>query len=200
MTQFDRFAPEFILLVTAGLVLLDDLFIREKRHLPWLALLGLVVSVAWTGSLAIRGMQGSAFHDVLRLDNYAIFFLFLFAAVAGTVILASIDFVKQMQDRAGEFYALILVVAVGAMLLAGGNDLIMIFIALETTSITQYALAGFLRDTRSSEAGIKYLLLGAISTATLLYGMALLFGLTGTTSLPGIADALTKAGDNLNAA
>jgi NADH-quinone oxidoreductase subunit N len=200
MTQFDRFAPEFILLVTAGLVLLDDLFIREKRHLPWLALLGLVVSVAWTGSLAIRGMQGSAFHDVLRLDNYAIFFLFLFAAVAGTVILASIDFVKQMQDRAGEFYALILVVAVGAMLLAGGNDLIMIFIALETTSITQYALAGFLRDTRSSEAGIKYLLLGAISTATLLYGMALLFGLTGTTSLPGIADALTKAGDNLKAA
>lgn len=200
MTEFDRFAPELILLITAGLVLLDDLFIRDKRHLPWLALLGLIVSVAWTGSLVARGGQGSAFHDALLLDNYAIFFLFLFPAVAGTVILSSIEFVGRMEDRAGEFYALILVVAVGAMLLAGANDLIMIFIALETTSISQYALAGFLRDTRSSEAGVKYLLLGAISTATLLYGMALLFGLAGTTSLPGIATALTKANDNLRAA
>jgi len=200
MTEIDRFAPVLILLITAGLLLLDDMFLPEKRHLPWLTLLGLLVSAAWTGSLVARDSRGSIYHDMLLLDNYAIFFYFLFPAVAGAVILGAIEFARRMDDRVGEFYALILVVAAGAMMLASANDLIMIFIALETTSISQYALAGFLRDNRSSEAGVKYLLLGAVSTATLLYGMALLFGLTGTTGLPGIAEALTRADSGLRPA
>lgn len=200
MTDFQRFLPELILLVTAGLVLLADLFINDKRALPWMSLLGLAVSVAWTGSLVARGEQGPVYGGSLLFDNYAVFFLFLLPAVAGTVILASIEYCKQMRDRQGEFYALVLVIATGAMLLAGADDLITIFISLELTSISQYILAGFMRDSRSSEAGMKYLLLGALSTAMLLYGMALLFGLSGTTQLPGIATALTKAGDNLRAA
>jgi NADH-quinone oxidoreductase subunit N len=195
--NIDRFLPELIVLGFAALILVVDLFVRDKRALPWMGLLGLALSAGYTATLVVRGRQGSAFGDSLRVDNYSFFFLFLFAAVAATVIIASIDFARQMRDRQGEFYALILVIAVGAMLLAQANDLITIFIALELTSISQYALAGFMRDTRSSEAGLKYLLLGAISTATLLYGMALLFGLTGSTSLPAIGNALLQASDNL---
>lgn len=197
MDNIDRFLPELILLGFAGLILVVDLFLSDKRPLPWIGLLGLAASAAYTASLIIRGRQGSAFSDTLRVDNYAIFFLFLFAAVAAMIIIGSIDFARQLRDRQGEFYALILVIAVGAMLLSEANDLITIFVSLELTSISQYILAGFMRDTRSSEAGLKYLLLGAISTAMLLYGMALLFGLTGTTGLPGITDALLKASDNL---
>jgi len=195
-----RFLPELIVLVTAGLVVLVDLFVPDKRVLPWLTLLGLAVSAGWTVGLIVAGGQGRAFGDMLRVDAFSLFFLFLFQAVAAVVVLSAIDFVGQMPDRQGEFYALVLTVATGAMLLSGANDLIMIFISLELTSISQYALAGFMRDSRSSEAGLKYLLLGAVSTATLLYGMALLFGLTGTTALPGIATALHSASDNLRPA
>jgi len=200
LDNLDRFMPELILLVFAGLILVADLFVRSKRQLPWLGLLGLLVSVLWTASLVVRSRQGGAFSDTLLVDSFSLFFLFLFPAVAGTIILASIEFGQQMRDRQGEFYALILVVAVGAMLLAGANDLITIFVSLELTSVSQYILAGFMRDSRSSEAGLKYLLLGAVSTAILLYGMALLFGLTGTTALPGIADSLAKASDNFRPA
>jgi NADH-quinone oxidoreductase subunit N len=196
LDNIDRFMPELLLLAFAGLVLVVDLLPINKRVLPWLTLLGLALSVGYTVSLVARGRQGGAFSDTLLVDNYAIFFLFLFPAVAATIVLASMDHVRQMPDRQGEFYALVLVIAVGAMLLGQANDLITIFIAFELTSIPQYILAGFMRDSRSSEAGLKYLLLGGISTATLLYGMALLFGLTGTTALPGIADALTHAPDS----
>ncbi len=200
MDDITRFLPELIVLVTAGLVVLVDLFVPDKRVLPWLTLLGLAVSAGWTVGLIVAGGQGRAFGDMLRVDAFSLFFLFLFQAVAAVVVLSAIDFVGQMPDRQGEFYALVLTVATGAMLLSGANDLIMIFISLELTSISQYALAGFMRDSRSSEAGLKYLLLGAVSTATLLYGMALLFGLTGTTALPGIATALHSASDNLRPA
>ncbi|MHB8577215.1 MAG: NADH-quinone oxidoreductase subunit N [Dehalococcoidia bacterium] len=200
MDNIDRFLPELIVLIFAGLVLVVDLLLDDKRVLPWMSLAGLAASVAWTVFIITRNEQGSAFGDALRVDAFSLFFLFLFPAVAGTIILASVDHVRLMRDRQGEFYALVLVVATGAMLLAGANELITIFVALEMTSISQYILAGFMRDTRSSEAGLKYLLLGAISTATLLYGMAILFGVTGTTYLPGIATALTHAGNNLRPA
>ena len=197
MDNIDRFLPELILLVFAGLILLTDMFLQDRRALPWIGLFGLALSAAWTAWLIVRGRQGSAFADTLRLDNYTFFFLFLFQAVAATIIVASIEFMQKMRDRQGEFYALVLVIATGAMLMAGANDLITIYVSLELTSISQYALAGFMRDSRSSESGLKYLLLGAVSSAMLLYGMALLFGLTGSTALPDIAAALRSAGDNL---
>src|SRR5579883_641033 len=189
--------PELILLAFAGIVLLADFVVVDKRALAWLSILGLIASAGWTGWLVGGGRQGTAFSGTLVVDNFSLFFLFLFPAVAAMVVLSSIDFLRVMADREGEFYALVLVIAVGAMLLASANDLITIFVSLELTSISQYILAGFMRDTRSSEAGLKYLLLGAVSTAMLLYGMALLFGLTGTTSLPGIATGLQTASDNL---
>jgi NADH-quinone oxidoreductase subunit N len=198
--NIDRFLPELILLAFAGIIVLFDLVFEAKRPLPWIALLGLAASAGWTGLLVARGQQGSAFSGTLLVDSFSLFFLFLFPGVAAVVVLGSIDFVQQMRDRQGEFYALVLTIATGAMLLAGANDLITIFVALELTSISQYILAGFMRDARSSEAGLKYLLLGAVSTAMLLYGMALLFGLSGSTALPDIGASLAGASDNLRPA
>jgi NADH-quinone oxidoreductase subunit N len=119
----------------------------------------------------------------MALDNFSIFFAFLFIGVAGSVIIASLDYSDRFGDRQGEFFALTLIATSGMMLLAGSRDLIAIFVALELTSITQFVLAGLLRDDKGSEAALKYLLLGAVSSAVVLYGMAFLFGISGTTRL-----------------
>jgi NADH-quinone oxidoreductase subunit N len=105
-----------------------------------------------------------------------------------------VDYLRGNRHQT-EYYALVLASAAGLMFLAGARDLIAIFVALELTSICQFILAGFLKDDRSSEAGIKYLLLGAVAAALTLYGMALLFGLSGSTSLEGIARAAAEGED-----
>jgi len=105
------------------------------------------------------------------------------------VILASVDYVPKFA-RKGEFYALVLLSALGMMLMAATNELISIYVAVELTSISLYVLVGFLKDQKSSEASLKYLLLGAVASAVLLYGMSLIFGLTGKTQLGEIAQAI----------
>ena len=200
MENVDRLGPEIVLLVAAAAVLLLDLVLREKRWLPWLALLGIAGSALWTGTFVIRDTQGTAFDGSLAVDDFSIFFGFLFAGVAALVILSSMDYAERFVGRYGEFFALILASTAGLMLLAGSRDLIAIFIALELTSISQYVLAGFLKDGRSTEAALKYILLGAISTAVLLYGMAFLFGLSGSTKLDGIAAFVAEADPGTRAA
>jgi NADH-quinone oxidoreductase subunit N len=184
LQDVDRLGPELILMVAAGCVLLADLALRERDRgwLPAGALAGLGASVIWAVVLILRDREATAFSGTYSLDTFSIFFKFLFIGVAGLVILASADYVRRLRNQ-GEFWALLLLATSGMMLLAGARDLILIFIALELTSISQYALAGFLRDDRSSEAGLKYILLGAITSAVILYGMAFLFGLSGTTKL-----------------
>jgi NADH-quinone oxidoreductase subunit N len=189
-----RFGPELIVLLFAGIVVLWDLLLpAEQRPLPWISLIALGCSALWTTALVLGGHVGPAFSGALIVDPFALFFAFLIPAVATVVVLDSIRYAERLRGRVAEYYALVLVIAAGAMLMASSNDLIAIFVALELTSIPQYILSAFLRDVRSGEAGLKYLLLGAISSATLLYGMAILFGLTGTTALPGIAAALRSA-------
>ena len=194
MDNFNRFGPEFVLLIFAALIILWNLVRpRSTRLLPWLALTGLAASLVWTAILVAGNYFGSAFSGTLVVDHFSIFFAFLIPLVAAVVVLDSVRYVRRMPDRQAEYFALVVVIAAGAILMASSDDLIAIFIALELTSISQYILAGFMRDTRSGEAGLKYLLLGAVSSATLLYGMALLYGLTGATSLPSIAAALGSA-------
>ncbi len=194
MENVIRFGPELILLIFAGLVILWDLLAPDlQTPLPWISLLGLLCSVIWSVALIAGNHLGGAFSDTLAVDPFSLFFAFLIPAVAAVVVLESIRYAQRLRDRLAEYYALVLTIAAGAILLASSNDLIAIFIALELTSISQYILAAFLRDPRSGEAGLKYLLLGAISSATLLYGMAILYGLSGTTALPGIAVALRSA-------
>lgn len=181
----DRLGPELILMVAAGFILLADLVLREqdRRWLPYGALAGVVASVLWAVVLILRGREAVAFDNSFVLDNFSIFFKFLFLGVAGLVIVASMDYVERMGRHQAEFWGLLLLATAGMMFLAATRDLIAIFIALELASISQYILVAFLKDDRSSEAGLKYLLLGAVASAVILYGMAFLFGLSGTTKL-----------------
>ncbi|MCK4862904.1 MAG: NADH-quinone oxidoreductase subunit N, partial [Dehalococcoidales bacterium] len=130
------------------------------------------------------------FNNMLAVDNFAIFFKMLFAGIAFLVILASSDYIEKFSRFQGEYYALILLSTLGMMLMAATADLISLYIALELTSISLYVLVGFLKDRKSTEASLKYLLLGAIASAILLYGMALVFGFTGQTQLGAIAQSI----------
>lgn len=202
MDNLDRLGPVLILLVAAGVIVVIDLVDRRERTgmLIGVALTGLALAALDTAWLIAREMEGVAFQDTLVLDRFTLFFYFFFAGVAAYTIVASGDYTaRRLRGRAGEFIALTLAIAAGAMLMAGANDLITLYVAIELTSISQYALAGFARDQRSSEAGLKYLLLGATSSAVLLYGFALLFGLTGTTAIPdiGIAAALATGDERI---
>jgi NADH-quinone oxidoreductase subunit N len=196
MNGLDVLGPHITVLIAAGVVLLADaLFPGQRRILPYLALAGLLVAALWTASWVARGDYQTVFGGTIALDSFSLFFQYVFIGVTAVVVLASIDWVNREGRRQGEYYALVLTVCAGLMLLGGARDLITIFIALELASIPQYILAGWGKDRKSSEAGLKYLLLGAIASSLLLYGMALLYGATGTTILPEIAAAIEADGE-----
>ena len=201
MDSVNRFGPELILLAVAGIIVIADLCWvlagpggeRARRPaLAGLALAGAAASILWSTLIIVFDEQGTAFSETISVDDFALFFNFLFAGIAAIVVLSSIDFLRKSRFTA-EYYALVLVSTAGMMLLASTIDLIAIFVALELTSISLYILVGFLKDERSSEAGLKYLLLGAISSAVTLYGMAYLFGIAGSTSLDDIGRVVSEA-------
>ncbi|MFH1646347.1 MAG: NADH-quinone oxidoreductase subunit N [Chloroflexota bacterium] len=181
--------PEITLAVFAVLVILLDLGVRQKNVLRSVALAGLIIAGGVTVAMW-GGSYPAQFSNMLAVDHFAMFFKLLFAGIAFLVILASADYVDKFARFQGEYYALILLSTLGMMLMAATADLISLYIALELTSISLYVLVGFLKDRKSTEASLKYLLLGAIASAVLLYGMALVFGYTGQTQLGAIAQAI----------
>ena len=208
LEDLDRLGPILTVMVTAAVVILAGLVIprRYAKYTSGIALAGLAASTCWLVTLILRDREASFFSDSMALDNFSIFFMFFFIGVAAAVIVASLDYVEQYGAHQPEFFALILIATSGMMLLSGARDLVTIFVALELTSITQFILAGFLRDDKGSEAAIKYLLLGAVSSAVVLYGMAFLFGLAGTTRListdggPSIAETIASGDSGIRSA
>ena len=187
--NLELFIPELSLAAVALAVILLDLFIQRKGLLVVVSITGIVVSAGFT--LAIWGGSSQAiFNNMLAVDNFALFFKLLFLGIAALVILSSVDYVSKFTRFQGEYHALVLLSTLGMMLMAATTELISIYIALELTSISLYILVGFLKDSRSSEASLKYLLLGAVASAVLLYGMALIFGFTGKTQLGEIAQII----------
>jgi NADH-quinone oxidoreductase subunit N len=183
------FIPEITLAVFAILVILLDLGVKQKSVLMAVSLAGLVIAGGF--SVAMWGESHPAiFNNMLAVDNFALLFKLLFAGIAFLVILASADYISKFARFQGEYYALILLSTLGMMLMAAAADLISLYVALELTSISLYVLVGFLKDRKSTEASLKYLLLGAIASAVLLYGMALIFGTTGQTRLNDIAQSI----------
>ena len=186
------FIPEIALAVTAVLVTLLDLFVGQRYRnyvLPGVSLAGLIVAGVF--AVTIWGDSHPAlFNNMLAVDNYAIFFKLLFAGAAFLVILASADYARKFERFQGEYYALILISTLGMFLMAAATDLISLYVSLELTSISLYVLVGFLKDRKSTESALKYLLLGAIASAVLLYGMTLIFGVTGQTQLTAITQSL----------
>ena len=193
MTAHDLYllTPELALAGVAGIVVLVDLLVSRKGVVAVVALLGLLVPLALTIILWGDVQSEQAVFGTLVVDKFALFFKLLVLAIVAMLILGSADYVERFQRFQGEFYALVLFSAAGMMLLAATTELISIYISLELTALPLAALAAFLRDERSSEAGIKFLLISAMSSALLLYGMVLVYGLTGSTHLTEIARAVT---------
>ena len=185
----------------ATLLLLLDLVVRRKDMLTGLAVVGLIVPLGFSLALWL-GLDGKLasyvatpentgiLADTLRVDKFSLFFKFLLIGVAAVVILMSTDYARRFRRFQMEYLALVLFSVTGMMLLASAVELITIYIALELSTLPVAALAAFLRDSRSSESGLKFLVLSGVSSAMLLYGMVMVYGFTGSTMLEEIAARL----------
>jgi NADH-quinone oxidoreductase subunit N len=192
------FLPEIVLSLWAMLVLLVDVFQKGNRSepsrpmIPWLAGAGLVAAALANGWLL--GLTGSATDGIVAVDGFRVFANFIFLIAAGMAILLSIGYVDRKGINLGEYFVLILFATVGMMILAASRDLMLLFLGLELMSVSIYVLVGInRRDPRSAEGALKYFLLGAFASGFLLYGIALIFGSTGTTNLSEIAPQLGGA-------
>jgi NADH-quinone oxidoreductase subunit N len=188
--------PEISLLVLAIIILIIDLVFKnsKKAFLGWLTALGLTIALVLTLLLS----QPTAGDELilggmLRHDWPAFSFnvVLIFAAAITAILSVGIP---EISDR-GEYFALLVVATMGMNLMAASADLMMLFLAIETTSIPLYILAGFLKgDDKSTESGLKYFLFGALTSAVMLYGFSLLYGLTGDTNIYRLAEA-TRLGE-----
>ena len=190
--EYFRVLPEIILTLFGTLIMFLEAVLSEnqKRVLGPLSVVGLAAGL-W-GAIAANSDPGPAFHNMLIVDGFATFFRVLVIGVGLLAVLSSAEYLGREKSAGGEYYALILFSIVGQSIMATANELIMIFIGLEISSIASYILAGYLRDDpRNNEAALKYFLLGSFATAFLLYGVAWIYGLTGSTNLALIRQALT---------
>lgn len=187
--NLELFIPEISLAVTAIAVILLDLFVQRKGLLTVVSLAGIAIAAGFAISMW-NGNPQAIFNDMLAIDNFALFFKLLFLFIATMVILTSVDYVNKFSRFRGEYHALLLFATLGMMLMAATTDLISVFVSLELTAISFYMLVGFLKNDKSTEASLKYILLGGVSSAVLLYGMALTFGFTGETQLAEIARSM----------
>jgi len=186
-----RFLPEIILTVMGtALMVLDP--VLHKRSSYAFGHLSIAALVAGIGAAVLAFSQpGPAFGGMLIVDGFATYFRILVMAVGILTILPSYGFLARQDAETSEYHALLLFSIAGQCLMAAANDLIMVFIGLEISSISSYVLAGYLReDKRSNEAALKYFLLGSFATAFFLYGVALVYGTTGTVNLTAVRDAI----------
>src|SRR6184192_2660306 len=190
--EYVRILPELVLSIFGMVVMVVDPLIDERRNqrtLGNIALLGSLAAIVAT--LYQSQFPGPGFWNMVNVDTFSVFFHFLVTTVTAIVILTSYEYMEVQQIRAGEYYGLILFGAVGMCLMSSAVELVLIFIALEISSISTYILAGFRRRSAiSSESSVKYFLLGSFATAFFLYGVALMFGATGSTSIDRISQAL----------
>src|SRR5579859_3424085 len=197
--DYIRILPELVLTAFGIIVMMADPLLKpgaSRKGLGLVALGGTIAAIAatfcqiaWTArdaSFANPGWFGMA-----RVDSFAIFFHLLIPAISAVCILASLEYLDAQNIRSGEYYALILFGTVGMVLMSSAVELVLIFIALEISSISTYILAGFRpRAVTGAESSLKYFLLGSFATAFFLYGVALMFGATGWTTIYKIAEAL----------
>ena len=195
VSDFGYLLPELIVTTGAIAVLLADAMARASslhasRALVWMTLATLVAAAA--ALIPAYGENVTVARGLVAIDGFALFFKVLFLVSAAITILMSTRYLAIEGVRPGEYHFLVLCATLGMMFVAGAIDLITIFIGLETMAVSFYVLAGVIRpNRRSNEAAVKYFVLGAFSLAILLYGMALLYGLSGTTHLRTVATAVS---------
>ena len=190
--DYIRILPELVLSLFGIIVMMADPLLPEqgsKKSLGNISLIGVLTALAAT--VYQTGYYGSAFYHTIRIDTFSVFFHFVVLLIALVVILTSYEYLDVQRIRSGEYYALILFGTIGMMLMSAAVELVLIFIALEISSISTYILAGMRRRAaESAEASLKYFLLGSFATAFFLYGVAMIYGATGTTNVYGIAQQL----------
>lgn len=192
--DYIRILPELVLSIFGIAVMLLDPMVDEEKSqqtLGLIAFLGTLAALAATWYMSRPENFGTAFSGMIKVDSFSIFFHVLVIAIAAVVILSSFEYMAVQEIRAGEYYALILFGVVGMGLMSSAVELVLIFVALEISSISTYVLCGFRRaSATSSESSLKYFLLGSFATAFFLYGVALMFGATGSTNIDNISRAL----------
>ena len=180
-----------------GILLIDFLLEKNQKWVNALtALLGVIFSGWALWRMRVVATQSiSGFRGSIVIDPFFVFFGFVFLAATALVILLSVRYLEIEEEHHGEYYALMLFATIGMMFLACGNDLVVLFVALETMAISFYILTGFLRrDRRSNEGALKYVLLGAFSSAILAYGFSILYGISGSTNLAAITATVQQRG------
>jgi NADH-quinone oxidoreductase subunit N len=190
--DYIRILPELVLSVFGIIVMMIDAVIPEQGSKKPLGMIAIVGTLAGLAATAFQsGFYGNAFYNTIRVDTFSVFFHVVVLLTALVVGLTSLEYLEVQRIRSGEYYALVLFGTVGMMLMSSAVELVLIFIALEISSISTYILAGMRRRAaESAEASLKYFLLGSFATAFFLYGVALVFGATGTTNVYGIAQYL----------
>jgi NADH-quinone oxidoreductase subunit N len=188
--DFYYILPELVLTTGALVVLVADVLLTRQRAgaLAWLTLLVLVAT--GLSLLPFVGTHAEVANGLMAVDRFGLFFKAVFLIAAAITVLLSIRYLEVEGAAPGEYYFLILCATLGMMVMTAGIDLITIFIGLETMAVSFYILAGFIKpNQRSNEAAVKYFLLGAFSLGILLYGMSIMYGLSGSTSLRRMAIA-----------
>ena len=186
--------PEFILALTGLAVLMADAFRAElkvgRSMLPWLAVLGTAV-YGGLGAGTLGSTAHADFAGIFAIDAFTGFFRVLFAVTLVVVIIGSHEYVTKHIRHQGEFYSMLLFATVGASFMAGARELLTAYVGLELLSFSLYVAVSLAKDDkRSGEAGLKYVLLGGLASATLLYGLSLIYGTTGSTSYAEIAESI----------
>lgn len=207
LTDISLITPEVIISVTLLLIVLFDLiFSKDKSIIPYLGLLGLFLALYYT--IQNIGVSSAAFvvssanndYGLLAIDSFGTYFkiIILIASILIIFFTKSSSEINQIQDRSGEFYTLLFGMILGMMFMSSASDLIMIYISVELLSLSSYVLAGFtkLRD-RDTEASLKYLVYGAASSGLMLFGISIIYGLTGSTNLFIINDVFSSTSVNV---
>ncbi|HTB16501.1 MAG TPA: NADH-quinone oxidoreductase subunit N [Bryobacteraceae bacterium] len=198
-TDYLRILPEIIMTIAGTLIMLIEGWLGDdkKRNLSWLTFLAF--AGALVAAVAANASPGLSFSNMLIVDGFATFFRVLVIAVGILSLFSAVQYLKREHAESAEYYALLLFSVTGQCIMATANELIMIFIGLEISSIATYILAGYLRDDkRNNEAALKYFLLGSFATAFLLYGIAWIYGTTGSTNLAVIRTVLLSGGPDRN--
>ena len=185
-----RILPEIVLTITGILIMLIDASLpagMARRSLGWIGAIGTTVAL-WSSVWQLNLQVGTGFFGAVETSPFTVFFHVLICGIVLVAVLLSMDTLPEDSHHQGEYYALMVFGAVGMCLLTSAVELLVVFIALEISSIATYVLAGYRKQTgQGPEAAIKYFLLGSFATAFLLYGIALIFGATGTTQIYEIA-------------
>jgi NADH-quinone oxidoreductase subunit N len=193
-SDYVRILPEIVLSLFGMVIMVLDPLMDEDQSQKTLGAIGLAgAASALLSTWFMAQSPGLAFWNMVRVDGFSVFFHVLVIAIGIVLILTSYEYMALQKIRAGEYYGLILFGLLGMCLMSSAVELVLIFIALEISSISTYILAGFRRrSATSSESSLKYFLLGSFATAFFLYGVAMMFGATGSTNIDEISTALNS--------